>query len=182
MQNRNLRITYVDISELKEWERNPRKNDQAAERLASLIAQYGFVNPIIATPDGVVRAGHTRLKAARKLGLTKVPVIFVDFPSEEEAQAFSIADNKSTEWATWDSVALEEVLRDLEASGIDLRATGFTEEEIDRILGPDDPTLIDEVLQAAEAVAIPEVDGGGIVCPRCGFRILGGGQDGARTY
>lgn len=62
-----------------------RINDEASKKLSKLIKYYGFINPIIATPDGVIRAGHTRYKAAKLNKLKKVPVIFVDFKSEKKA-------------------------------------------------------------------------------------------------
>lgn len=115
MDNRwKLSLQYVSPAALKEWDKNPRKGlEEASARLAKSIEQMGFINPIIATPDGTVRAGHTRLKAARKLGLTEVPVIFVPFPTEEEAALYAIADNKSSEWTGWNREMLAEVLNSL---------------------------------------------------------------------
>ena len=55
---RRVKIEYVEIDKLKEWENNPRINDEASKKLSKLIKYYGFINPIIATPDGVIRAGH----------------------------------------------------------------------------------------------------------------------------
>ncbi|GAI89114.1 unnamed protein product, partial [marine sediment metagenome] len=75
------------------------------KKLSKLIKYYGFINPIVCTPDGVIRAGHTRYKAARLNKLKKVSVIFVDFKSEKEAKGFSISDNKSYEFSKW-NVAL----------------------------------------------------------------------------
>jgi len=72
---RKLKIEYIDIDRLKEWEKNPRINDEASKKLSKLIKNYGFINPIIATPDGVIRAGHTRYKAAKLNKLKKVPAM-----------------------------------------------------------------------------------------------------------
>jgi len=125
-----MEVKQVKISDLKEWNRNPRKNDKAAEKLAKLIAEYGFVNPIIATPDGTVRAGHTRIKAAKKLGMETVPVIYINFDSEQKAQGFSIADNKSMEWAEWDYPELDKIFEDLKIADFDLELTGFETKEL----------------------------------------------------
>lgn len=121
----------MNVEELTAWERNPRKNDKAAEKLSSLLSKYGFIDPVIATKDRIIRAGHTRVKAAIKAGITEVPVIFVDFGSEEEAVGYSIADNKASEWADWD----EETLRDLLQTELcDMEGlsdmTGFSDTEI----------------------------------------------------
>jgi ParB-like chromosome segregation protein Spo0J len=191
MPERKLNVVYVSVDQLKEWEKNPRKNDKAAEKLANLISQYGFVQPIIATPDGVIRAGHTRLKAARRLGIEKVPVIYVDFSSEEEAQAFSLSDNKSQEWASWDYISLEEILADLEEHGYDLLLTGFDSQEIDRILENFrvDMKEVDEdyLEEVGEKRSTEQVSNGEqnidsrqriVVCPNCGYIIRTGGSTG----
>ena len=128
MDRKNLKVEYVKITDLKEWNRNPRKNDRAAERLAKLIEKHGFINPVIATPDGVIRAGHTRIKAAKKLGIDKVPVVFVRFENEKDAMAYSIADNKSQSYSDWDFPLLRELLIELDES-MNVELAGFSEED-----------------------------------------------------
>lgn len=127
-----LQIEQVPTSRLKPWDRNPRKNDEAAERLAGLIEAHGFINPIIASPDGTIRAGHTRWKAAKRLGLDSVPVVFVDFKSEAQAAAYALADNKSAEWAEWDFGALAGMLAELTVE-VPLPELGFTPEELEAL-------------------------------------------------
>jgi hypothetical protein len=131
-KGRNLRIDYVRIETLKEWEDNPRMNDDAAERLVGLMEEYGFVVPIIATRDGTIRAGHTRYKAAKMRKDETVPVIFVDFNSEEEAQLFSIAENRSHEWSEWHQEKLQELFGDLLEAYPDraVAMAGFTQIQI----------------------------------------------------
>lgn len=124
-------IKNYPIDKLIEWEKNPRKNDDASEKLAKIIEKYGFINPIIIDQNNIIRAGHTRLKSAQKLGLKEVPVIKVNFNSEEEAIGYSIADNKSQEWAVWDDDKLSEVLNDLKEKDFDLEFTGFSKEALD---------------------------------------------------
>lgn len=128
MDRKNLKVEYVKIADLKEWNRNPRKNDRAAERLAKLIEKHGFINPVIATPDGVIRAGHTRIKAAKKLGIDKVPVVFVRFENEKDAMAYSIADNKSQSYSDWDFPLLRELLIELDES-MNVELAGFSQED-----------------------------------------------------
>jgi len=157
-----MKIEQVKISDLKEWDKNPRKNDTAADKLTKLIGKYGFVNPVIATPDRVIRAGHTRIKAAKKLGLKKVPVIFIDFGSETKAKGFSIADNKSMEWAEWDFSALEAVIEEIKAEDLDfdLEMIGFEADELEAIdILKDDFKEIDE----SKLKQIKNK------CPECGF-------------
>jgi len=131
---RKVKIEYVDIDRLKMWENNPRINDEASKKLSKLIKNYGFINPIIATPDGVIRAGHTRYKAAKLNKLKKVPVIFVGFKSEEEAKGFSISDNKSYEFSKWDIPLLKDELEELDTGEFNIELTGFNEGEIENLM------------------------------------------------
>lgn len=140
-----LKLVYEPVEKLKGWSFNPRVNDDAAEQLTGLFKQHGFIDPIIATPDGVVRAGNTRLKAALKHGYKTVPVIYVPFGSEAEAEMYSLADNKAGEWAEWDQERLAEIFtgEELSQNVYDVSgASGFTPIEIEglRTLGlPDEP-------------------------------------------
>jgi len=131
---RKVKIKYIDIDRLREWENNPRINDEASKKLSKLIKHYGFINPIIATPDGVIRAGHTRYKAAKLNKLKKVPVIFIDFKSEEEAKGYSISDNKSYEFSKWDITLLKDELEELDTGEFDIELTGFSEGEIENLM------------------------------------------------
>lgn len=128
-----LKLVYVPIQELSAWKSNPRTNDKAAEKLAKLFAEHGFINPIIATPDKTIRAGHTRLKAASKTDLKELPVLFVPFDSELEAQMYSVSDNKASEWSEWDHVVLLDVIAQVKKIDPNRSnfATGFTRQEID---------------------------------------------------
>jgi DNA modification methylase len=131
---RKIKIEYVDIDRLKMWENNPRINDEASKKLSKLIEYYGFINPIIATPDGVIRAGHTRYKAAKLNKLKKVPVIFIDFKSEKKARGFSISDNKSYEFSEWNIPILKDLLEELDIGEFDVSLTGFEENEIEDLM------------------------------------------------
>src|SRR3954470_18937909 len=102
---------WVPIDRLKPWDRNPRDNDGVVARVAASIKRFGFGAPIIARrADGEVIAGHTRLKAAAQLGLSKVPVRYLDL-DPVDAHLLAIADNKTSELATWNDDALVDVLR-----------------------------------------------------------------------
>jgi ParB-like chromosome segregation protein Spo0J len=109
----NLKITYKAISEIKEYEKNPRKNDGAVDKVAASIKEFGFKNPIIIDKNGIIIAGHTRLKAAKKLGFDKVPTILADDLTDQQAKAFRIADNKVSEFADWDDELLFQELGDI---------------------------------------------------------------------
>ena len=97
-----MRIINKPIDEVIPYDKNPRHNDEAVEAVATSIREYGFKVPIIIDKDNVIVAGHTRVKAAKRLGLTEVPCIIADDLTEEQVRAFRIADNKTTEIAEWD--------------------------------------------------------------------------------
>ena len=102
---------WVDIGELKAWENNPRKNDGAPVRkVAESIKRFGFASPIIARKsNGEIIAGHTRFMAAQELGLTKVPVRYLDL-DPADAHLLAIADNRVAEEADWDDEKLSAIL------------------------------------------------------------------------
>jgi len=122
------------VSRLIEYVRNPRKNDHAVAAVAAAIHEFGFRVPIIARSDGTVVDGHLRLKAARQLGLETVPVLLADDMSETQVKAFRLSVNKLAELAGWDNELLSLELADLDAAGFDLNLTGFSDEEIEKLL------------------------------------------------
>lgn len=124
-----LKIEYISIDELIPYINNPRLNDGAVDKVASSIKNFGFKNPIIIDKGNEIIAGHTRLKAARKLGLEEVPTIKVDDLTEKQIKAFRIADNKTSELAEWDMELLE-----VEFDDLDDVFTGFSTDEIDKLL------------------------------------------------
>ena len=118
-----MQIVMRKASELVPYERNPRNNDGAVDAVAASIKEFGFKVPIIVDKDGVIVAGHTRLKAAKKLGLEEVPTITADDLSPEQVKAFRLADNKTAELAGWDFDLLDEELAEL--GNIDMSLFGF---------------------------------------------------------
>ena len=126
-----LQIQEVDIGLVKPYDNNPRQNDNAVEKVAKSIKEYGFRNPIIVDGDNVIIAGHTRLRAAKSLGLTKVPVVVVTDLSPEKVKAFRLDDNKTAEFAEWDLAKLGEEFSALQEGGFDLGELAFSQKEID---------------------------------------------------
>jgi hypothetical protein len=129
---------YVDIDSLVEWEHNPRINTEAISKVARSIERFGFASPIIAREeDKMVIAGHTRIAAARSLGLQTVPVRFMKL-NRTEAELLAIADNKLGEISDWDESMLKDILSVLPEN--DLDDIGFSNEEIDMLLQDVDDT------------------------------------------
>ena len=138
-----MKIEYLNIDDIIPYENNPRRNDDAVDYVANSIKEFGFKVPIIIDKDNVVVTGHTRLKASEKLGLKKIPVIYADDLTEDQIKAFRIADNKVSEFSSWD---LEKLGLELEELGnIDLGLFGFEkfDEEESKIEIEDIDGLVD---------------------------------------
>ena len=108
-----IKVEYVPLSTIRPYENNPRKNDKAIAAVTNSIVEFGFLNPIIVDGDRIIICGHTRFLAAQRLRMDTVPVIVADDLTEEQAAAFRIADNKTSEIATWDMDKLHEELAEL---------------------------------------------------------------------
>ncbi len=108
-----MNIIEKHLNEIKPYEKNPRKNDEAVKYVAKSIKEFGFKVPVVIDKDGVIIAGHTRYKAAKKLQLDTVPCIIADDLTEEQIKAFRLADNKVAEKAEWDIDLLSEELNDI---------------------------------------------------------------------
>ncbi|HEX2837060.1 MAG TPA: DNA modification methylase [Phycisphaerales bacterium] len=118
------------------YQGNPRKNDAAVDMVAKSISDFGFRVPIVVDKGGVIICGHTRLKAAQKLGLAEVPVHVALELTPAQALALRIADNKSHELAQWDESLLATELANLQALDVDVRGLGFSDDEIAAIMAP----------------------------------------------
>lgn len=136
------------VEELIPYVNNPRDNSAAVDAVASSIAEFGFKVPIIVDRNNVVVTGHTRLQAAKKLGLAEVPVLMADDLSDAQVKAFRIADNKVSELASWNEELLEAELAAIkDTGGIDMGEFGFTEDELGALddVEEDTPPEVEEV-------------------------------------
>ena len=109
-----MEIVYKKLEELKPYEKNPRRNDEAVEYVANPIQEFGFKVPIIIDKKGTIVAGHTRYKASELLGLDEVPCVIADDLTEEQIKAFRLVDNKVSEIAEWDLPLLDKELEEIE--------------------------------------------------------------------
>ena len=148
-----LAVTYCAVGTLRPDRRNARTHPkQQIDQIVASIRQFGFVNSILADPDGRIIAGHGRLMAAKAMGLTEVPTIYIPGLSEAQKRALRIADNKIALGASWDLDVLKMELTELGALDLDfdLSVTGFSTGELDVILnGSADPD--DEVIPEVPA-------------------------------
>lgn len=150
-----LQITYMKVSEVHPYEKNPRFNDDAVDAVAKSIQEFGWRAPIVVDKDMVIVCGHTRLKAALKLGLEEVPVHVAADLTPEQIQAFRIADNKTGEIAEWNYDLLPLEIKELQNADYDLSLLGFETNELDRLLNGGDDRSVTE--GETEPDAVPEV-------------------------
>ena len=137
--NDKKQIQYLPLSELKPYENNPRKNDEAVEYVAKSIQEFGFKVPIVIDKNGVIVAGHTRYKAAKEIGMEAVPCIVADDLTEEQVKAFRLADNKVSDFSIWDN---KKLLEELDSINDDM-FTGFAEGGVfDSVLNELDQDII----------------------------------------
>lgn len=126
-----MQVEQWPIENVKPYAKNPRKNDDAVEKVANSIREFGFQQPIVVDNDGVVIVGHTRLKAAQMLGLDEVPVVVASGLSDDQAKAYRLADNKTGELSQWDFDKLASELEDIDWLNINIEQFGFTLDDVD---------------------------------------------------
>ncbi len=130
-----MKVELRKLSAIRPYENNPRQNDAAVDAVAASIREFGFRQPIVVDEQGVIVVGHTRFKAALKLGLEEVPVHVARGLTPEQVRAYRIADNKTADLAAWDLDLLPQELAELDAAEFDLGLIGFSQEELARLLG-----------------------------------------------
>lgn len=161
----------MKLSDIKPYDRNPRYNDAAVDAIAKSITEFGFLNPIVVDKDNVIICGHTRFKAAQQLGLLSVPVVVADWLSEDQVKAYRIADNKTSELATWNYEQLISEIRDLENASYDLSNLGFSEDVLSDILSHDEDDFL--VMGETAPDALPVMPDGEPVSKRGEMYELG---------
>lgn len=149
-----MEVQEMRLDEIRPYENNPRKNDEAVQAVANSIREFGFKQPIVVDADNVIIVGHTRYKAAQELGLETVPVLVASDLSEEQARAYRLADNKTSELAGRDFTALA---MEMSKINMDMSEFGFTE-------AFDDSVLNDLFAEAPEKEKEPKK----VRCPHCG--------------
>lgn len=118
-----IKVQWLNLDQVRPYVKNPRRNDAAVDGVAASIDEFGWKQPLVIDSEGIIIAGHTRYKAAKKLGLKTVPCIIADDLTEEQAKAYRLADNKVSEKAEWDFDFLPDELAGIVE--IDMSAFGF---------------------------------------------------------
>lgn len=140
-------VEKMELDRIVPYENNPRRNERAISAVENSIKQFGYQNPIIVDKNNIVIAGHSRLEAAKRLGIKVLPVIVADDLTSEQANAFRLADNRTASFSEWDERKLRDELADVVE--IDMSDFGFKME------------LVKEIASRRE-------NGKVHVCPRCG--------------
>jgi len=156
-----MKIEEVKVEDLVPYDNNPRKNAASVQTVAASIKAFGFKVPIVIDERNVIVAGHTRLMAAKELGLKKVPCVVASDLNEDQIKAFRLADNKVGETSSWDWDKLEEELAGMEIAGIDMTDFGFDAASI-----PDDE--VDHFFEQHESHSEKKQEKKTVTCPHCG--------------
>lgn len=149
-----MEIVNIAVDKLVPYENNPRNNTEAIQYVANSIKEFGFKVPLVIDSDNVVICGHTRLLAAKQLGLKDVPCIVADDLTEEQIKAFRLADNKVGEIATWD---LNKLQLELDFLDCNMEEFGF-------IGAMEEPDITDFLEDHESKTKEPKT----VVCPECG--------------
>ena len=120
-----MQIISKKLNQIKPYEKNPRRNDDAVDKVANSIKEFGFKVPIIIDKNNVIVAGHTRYKASQKLGLKEVPCIIADDLTDKQIKAYRLADNKVAEFSGWDFGMLQIELDEIAELDFDMQDFGF---------------------------------------------------------
>jgi hypothetical protein len=131
-----VKVELRDIQTIRPYESNPRLNDQAVEAVAKSLREFGFRQPIVVDGEGVIICGHTRVRAAQKLGLKQVPVHVATDMTPAQVKAYRLADNQTASLAEWNYELLPLELKDLQGLNFDLDLLGFSAEELGALLAP----------------------------------------------
>ena len=158
-----MKVEHRPIEGIKPYEANPRRNEAAVDAVAESICQFGFRQPIVVDEDDVIVVGHTRYKAALKLGLKTVPVHVATDLTPEQLRAYRLADNKTAERAEWDVELLPIELGELRDQGVDLKRIGFSDKELSEYLREFDTDLGD--------APDPADSDDTVRCPKCGHEF-----------
>lgn len=156
-----MQIENWNINDVKPYENNPRKNDEAVEKVANSIKNFGWQQPIVVDKEGVVIVGHTRLKAAQMLELEEVPVLVAKDLTDDQAKAYRLADNKTGELAIWDFPKLNLELEDIDWLDMNMEDFGFSAGiDIDEFFTDDEESSGEEPSPLEPRT---------IQCPHCGM-------------
>lgn len=162
-KDKKVQIIYRRVDDLKPYENNPRRNEAAVEPVVESIRACGFLVPIVIDKNDVIVAGHTRLKAAKQLGIEEVPCIEANYLDTEQVTAFRLIDNRTAEFSTWDIAKEAEELAKI--VDFDLTVFKFPDLNLDDLQVSDEDFLKDtEIIRDRSPKPVR--------CPECGHEFV----------
>lgn len=153
-----VNFEYVDINDITPYPFNPRDNEKAIPAVASSIRSFGFLVPCVVDANNVLVAGHTRVEAAKLLGMSEVPCIRAEHLTQDQINAFRLIDNKVSESASWDFDLLAGEISKLEGMGLDWTQFGWNQEEIDCLT----EVVASDCLEAQQVAAQAQAEAGSV--------------------
>lgn len=165
-----MEIIERRLNELHPYKNNPRKNDGAVDAVMESIKEFGFRVPIVIDKNDEIVAGHTRYKAAKKLGIKSVPCIIADDLTDEQIAAYRLVDNKTQELSNWDFAKLIAELREL-TEDFDMQLFGFGAIDGDDEVGESKPK--EQTIRSGGELDLDDFEDETFTCtcPSCGFRF-----------
>ena len=150
--HQRVQFEYVDINDITPYDWNPRDNADAVSAVANSISSFGFIVPVVLDSDNVLVAGHTRIEAAKQLGIQEAPVIRASYLTQAQLNAFRVIDNKVAEQAKWDFELLAGEIGKLDSLGLDWTQFGWQQTELDCMsqLVAADCLSVESLIPAAE--------------------------------
>ena len=142
------RVQEINLDLLRPYEKNAKiHSEEQVNMIADSIKEFGFLSPCLVDKDYNIIAGHGRVMAAKKIGMDKVPCLFIEGLTESQRRAYILADNKLTEMGSWDEELISDELTSLKEAGFDIDLTGFN---IDDIVFADEEDIYDEETEEVE--------------------------------
>ncbi len=158
-----MEVRNMNIDDIKPYDNNPRDNDNAVESTANSIKEFGWQQPIVVDKDMVIIVGHTRYKAAKKLGYKEVPVVIASNLNKEQVRAYRLADNKTGELANWVYGDLMSEIQEIQ--DLDLTDFGFNDSDLDISDKWEDNVSLDDYEEPDTSNFEPKK----CICPKCGY-------------
>lgn len=158
-----MEVQNMSINDIKPYDNNPRNNDGAVDAVANSIKEFGWQQPIVVDKDMVIIVGHTRYKAAKKLGYKEVPVVVASNLNKEQVRAYRLADNKTGELANWVYGDLMSEIQEIQ--DLDLTDFGFNDSDLDISDKWEDNVSLDDYEEPDTSNFEPKK----CICPKCGY-------------
>lgn len=158
-----MEVRNMNIDDIKPYDNNPRDNDNAVESTANSIKEFGWQQPIVVDKDMVIIVGHTRYKAAKKIGYKEVPVVVASNLNKEQVRAYRLADNKTGELANWVYGDLMSEIQEIQ--DLDLTDFGFNDSDLDISDKWEDNASLDDYEEPDTSNFEPKK----CICPKCGY-------------